>query len=165
MELVWRLMRLETFSCVSTNLLRNNIPDQVLVHHDKVNIRNSSVESFHLSLLQVFSLILEHCRKLENEKGVSEAKRELQKLFKYLEETELYISRYIAEEIQRYLGRGEVEVSFVFSTNNDYAGKCRNCGGELAKYKLKEEDRMRLIKVRAPNDPSVLTITEKATTG
>ena len=48
--MVWRLMRLETFSCVSTNLLRNNIPDQVLVHHDKVNIRNSSVESFHLSL-------------------------------------------------------------------------------------------------------------------
>ena len=43
--MVWRLMRLETFSCVSTNLLRNNIPDQVLVHHDKVNIRNSSVES------------------------------------------------------------------------------------------------------------------------
>ena len=68
------------------------------------------------------------------------------KLFQYLEKTELFISRNVAEELSDFLGKETAKVTYVFSNNNDYSGKCRNCGGTLRKYRLSEDDREKMLR-------------------
>ena len=43
------------------------------------------------------------------------------------------------------LGTDTAKLSYVFSNNNDYTGKCRKCGGTLRKYRLSEEDREKML--------------------
>ena len=67
------------------------------------------------------------------------------KLFQYLEKTELFLSRNVSEELIDFLGKETAKLTYVFSNNNDYSGKCRNCGGTLRKYRLSEEDREKML--------------------
>ena len=73
------------------------------------------------------------------------ASDEILKLFQFLEKTELFISRNVAEELCDFLGKDVAKLTYVFSNNNDYSGKCRNCGGSLKKYRLIEEDRENML--------------------
>ena len=67
------------------------------------------------------------------------------KLFQFLEQTELFISRNVAEEWVDFFGKDAAKLTHVFSNNNDYSGKCRNCGGSLKKYRLSEDDREKML--------------------
>ena len=73
------------------------------------------------------------------------ASDEILRLFQFLEKTELFISRNVAEELCDFLGKDVAKLTYVFSNNNDYSGKCRNCGGSLKKYRLSVEDRENML--------------------
>ena len=71
----------------------------------------------------------------------------MEKFFTLLHRTNLYISKHVAENVVNFLGRDSAKFSFIFSTNNDFSGKCKHCGGQLSKYNLSEQDRIQLMKV------------------
>ena len=69
----------------------------------------------------------------------------LHKFFSYLQETELFISKYIAKELKSLADDDKSRVTDTFSTNNDYAGKCRNCGVNLEKFTISEDEQRILV--------------------
>ena len=134
-------METDFFSCKKFNILRNGVPEIISIYHDKVAKVYLKISQFTSSLFQVFLEVLENCRKL----SVELARQEIVKLFQYLEKTELFISRNVADELREFLGKETAKLTYVFSNNNDYSGKCRNCGGTLKKYRLSEEDRKKML--------------------
>ena len=92
-------------------------------------------------------LLLKKCEAVKKTKGKVAAKKEIEKIFSFLQRTKLYISKHVAENVLSFLGRESAKFSFIYSTNNDFGGKCKNCGGQLSKYILSDQDRFQLAKV------------------
>ena len=92
-------------------------------------------------------MLLQKFKATKKLKGKVAARKEIEKLFIFLQRTNLYISRHVAESVLSFCGKENAKFSFIYSTNNDFAGKCKNCGGQLPKYNLSDKDRLQLVEI------------------
>ena len=92
-------------------------------------------------------MLLQKFKATKKLKGKVAARKEIEKLFTFLQRTNLYISRHVAESVLSFCGKENAKFSFIYSTNNDFAGKCKNCGGQLPKYNPSDKDRLQLVEI------------------